>query len=118
MDGPPKHKPNWRVIREGWQNHAFAKPTLHGGRKPPCNGLELIKEAFAAGRDDLAWSYIRSRDVEERHAALYKSAFSTLAGERKITYHVCEVCGYVFEDEPPDACPVCKSGRDKFKAIG
>lgn len=78
---------------------------------------ELIKQAFAAKRDDLAWSFIRSRDVEERHAALYKSALSALAGERDIEYHVCEVCGYVFEDEPPDTCPVCKSSRDKFKAI-
>jgi rubrerythrin len=78
---------------------------------------ELIKQAFAAKRDDLAWSFIRSRDVEERHAALYKSALSALAGERDIEYHVCEVCGYVFEDEPPDTCPVCKSGRDKFRAI-
>ena len=78
---------------------------------------ELIKQALAEGRDDLAWSYIRSRDVEERHAALYKNALSALAGERDIAYHVCQVCGYVFEDVPPETCPVCKSGRDKFKSI-
>ncbi|KMY69297.1 rubrerythrin [Desulfocarbo indianensis] len=78
---------------------------------------ELIKQAFAAKRDDLAWSYIRARDVEERHAALYKSALSALAGERRVAYHVCQVCGYVFEDEPPEICPVCKSGRDKFKVV-
>lgn len=95
-------------LRRAFENEMKAKDRAYP---------ELIKEAFAAGRDDLAWSYIRSRDVEERHAALYKSALSALAGEREITYHVCEVCGYVFEDEPPDACPVCKSGRDKFKAI-
>ncbi len=95
-------------LRRAFENEMKAKDQAYP---------ELIKQAFAAGRDDLAWSYIRSRDVEERHAALYKSALSALAGERDIAYHVCEVCGYVFEDAPPDTCPVCKSGRDKFKAI-
>lgn len=28
---------------------------------------------------------------------------------------VCQVCGYVHEgDTPPDVCPLCKAGRDKF----
>lgn len=29
---------------------------------------------------------------------------------------VCTVCGYIYEGEnPPEACPVCKVGADKFK---
>lgn len=29
---------------------------------------------------------------------------------------VCVVCGYVHEgNEPPDECPICKAGKDKFK---
>lgn len=29
---------------------------------------------------------------------------------------VCTVCGYVYEgDTPPEACPVCKAPREKFK---
>jgi rubrerythrin len=95
-------------LRRAFENEMKAKDEAYP---------ELIKEAFAAERDDLAWSYIRSRDVEERHAALYKSALSALAGERDIAYHVCQVCGYVFEGEPPETCPVCKSDREKFKAI-
>ena len=28
---------------------------------------------------------------------------------------VCTVCGYVYEgDTPPEKCPVCKVGADKF----
>jgi len=77
----------------------------------------LIKEAFAAGRDDLAWSYIRARDVEERHAMLYKNALSAMAGERRVDYHVCQVCGYVFENEPPQRCPVCKTTRERFAPV-
>ena len=31
---------------------------------------------------------------------------------------VCSVCGYVYEGEnPPEKCPVCKVGADKFKKV-
>ncbi|MCR5001234.1 MAG: NADH peroxidase [Lachnospiraceae bacterium] len=32
--------------------------------------------------------------------------------------YVCQVCGYVYEgDNPPEKCPVCGVGADKFKAV-
>jgi rubrerythrin len=77
----------------------------------------FIKEALAAKREDLAWSFIRSRDVEDRHAKLYKEALSALASEREMTYHVCEVCGYVFTGGLPDTCPVCWSSKKNFREI-
>lgn len=77
----------------------------------------LVQEAFRLGREDAAWSFIRARDVEERHAGLYKEALSALAGERELDYHVCTVCGYVFDQEPPPECPVCRSPREKFKPV-
>ncbi len=78
---------------------------------------DLVKEAFHLGREDVAWSFIRSRDVEARHAQLYKDALDALVNERPMEYQVCSVCGYVFEGQPPDECPVCRSGRDKFRPI-
>ena len=31
---------------------------------------------------------------------------------------ICKVCGYVHEGaEPPDICPVCKVGKDKFEKL-
>lgn len=78
---------------------------------------DLVKDAFRLGREDVAWSFIRSRDVEARHAQLYKDALSALVNERELDYQVCAVCGYVFEGQPPDECPVCKSGRDKFRPV-
>lgn len=77
----------------------------------------LVKEAFRLGREDAAWSFIRARDVEERHAKLYKDALDALVNEREVEYHVCTVCGYVFDDEPPEECPVCRSKKDKFRKI-
>lgn len=57
----------------------------------------FIQEAFELKREDVAWSFTRSRDVEERHAKLYKDALTAMITEQEKTYHVCQVCGYVFD---------------------
>ena len=77
----------------------------------------FIKEAIAAGREDLSWSFIRARDVEQHHAKLYKNALSAMSVERDVEYHVCQVCGYVFDGSLPERCPVCRAEQDKFKII-
>jgi rubrerythrin len=77
----------------------------------------LIKQAFDLKREDVAWSFIRARDVEDRHAKLYKQALTALVMGEPKEYHVCQVCGYVFEGDVPDTCPVCAAKKEKFKAI-
>lgn len=96
-------------LKRAFENELKAKQDIYP---------DLVKEAFRLGREDVAWSFIRSRDVEGRHAELYKDALNALVNDRDLDYHVCTVCGYVFEGDPPDECPVCKSGREKFKPIG
>jgi rubrerythrin len=77
----------------------------------------MIKEALALKREDVAWSLIRARDVEDRHAKLYKAMLSAMAVDRDLTYHVCQVCGYVFDALLPEACPVCLAHPREFKPI-
>jgi rubrerythrin len=77
----------------------------------------FIKEALAVKREDVAWSLIRARDVEDRHAKLYKAALAAMSVDREVDYHVCQVCGYVFDGALPDNCPVCRAGREKFKQV-
>jgi rubrerythrin len=77
-----------------------------------------IKEAFELKREDVGWSFSRSRDVEERHAKLYKDALEALLKEGEIEYQVCQVCGYIFDGELPEACPVCKAKKENFKKVG
>lgn len=95
-------------LRQAFENEMAAKQQHYPA---------LIKAAYEAGREDVAWSLSRIRDVEGRHADLYKNALAALAGERRVTYHVCGVCGYVFDGPPPEHCPVCRTGRDQFKLI-
>jgi rubrerythrin len=32
-------------------------------------------------------------------------------------YYVCQVCGYISEDEAPENCPVCGADRGNFKVV-
>ena len=41
------------------------------------------------------------------YAELYKKAINDMVAERETMYHVCQVCGYIAEDDAPDRCPVC-----------
>jgi len=77
----------------------------------------FIQEAFALQREDVAWSFSRARDVEERHAKLYKDALAAMIKEQETEYHVCQVCGYVFDGDLPGECPVCKAKKENFKKI-
>ena len=31
--------------------------------------------------------------------------------------HICEVCGWTVEGEPPDRCPLCGAKREKFVLV-
>jgi len=61
-DGPPNREPEWRAIREAWQNRVFAKPRLHGGRKPPCN--VLVWEGEGVNKGSRFWRIHRRRKRE------------------------------------------------------
>jgi rubrerythrin len=78
---------------------------------------EFIREAEEEGEPTAAVTFKQARDVEEGHAALYKRALNAMLREETHDYHVCQVCGYVAEREPPDRCPVCNAKREKFRKV-
>jgi len=78
---------------------------------------KLIREASEEGVTAAERAFSQSRDVEERHAELYKSAMNNMLADRQTDYYVCQVCGYVNEDEPPEKCPVCGAVKGKFKQV-
>lgn len=77
----------------------------------------LIKDASEENEEGALKAFSQSRDVESRHAELYKRAMSNMLTERETIYYVCQVCGYVSEDEAPERCPVCGAVKGKFKKI-
>ena len=59
------------------------------------------------------------------HAAkvqkVYRKFLRHLDGEADTVsdtgYHVCQVCGYIAQGDPPHRCPVCNAVQKKFKAL-
>ena len=78
---------------------------------------EFIREAEAEGESAAVVTFTDARDVEERHAELYKHALGAMLREEMHDYYVCQVCGYVAEREPPDRCPVCGANQEHLREI-
>jgi rubrerythrin len=77
----------------------------------------LIKDASDEGAEGALKAFSQSRDVESRHAELYKKAMNDMLSDRQTDYYVCQVCGYISEDEAPEKCPVCGAVKGKFKSM-
>jgi rubrerythrin len=78
---------------------------------------KLIKEASEEGVKPALNAFSQARDVESFHAELYKKAINDMVADRETDYYVCQVCGYVSEDNAPDRCPVCGAVKEKFKQV-
>jgi rubrerythrin len=78
---------------------------------------KLIQDATAEHNSAAEKAFSQARDVESRHAELYKQAMNDMLSERDTLYHVCQVCGYVAQEEPPENCPICGAVRGKFKRV-
>jgi rubrerythrin len=78
---------------------------------------KLIKDASDEGKEKILKAFSQSRDVESGHAQLYKKAMNDMLSDRQTDYYVCQVCGYVSEDDAPDNCPVCGAVKGKFKLV-
>ena len=78
---------------------------------------KLIKDASAEDNKSVLKAFSQARDVESLHAELYKKALNDMVSERETEYYVCQVCGYISEDEAPDKCPICGAVKEKFKSV-
>jgi len=57
-------------------------------------------------------------EVEEMYAAYLAKEAAQAGKDIEIDkVYICPVCGYTHIGEPPDRCPVCKVGKDQFKAF-
>ncbi len=79
---------------------------------------KLIKDATDENQERAVKAFSQSRDVETGHAELYKKALNNMIGGRETDYHVCDICGYISEDNAPDNCPICGAVKGKFKIVG
>lgn len=71
-----------------------------------------IKDADSEGARPQSRAMAHSRVVRSRYKKLRETAGSPDSAPE---YHICQICGYVSLDEPPDRCPVCSAVSEKFK---
>ncbi len=95
-------------LRFAFESEIRAKNTYYPG---------FIREAEAEEDRKASLLFSRARDVEERHGQLYRGALDSVVKEEMMAYHVCQVCGYVEEDTPPDICPICMATREHFREV-
>ncbi len=75
---------------------------------------EMIQTAEKNGNKNAARSFRFANEVEKVHAELYQKALDNLDAPQEVDYHVCSVCGYTCEGEPPETCPVCNAKKNAF----
>ena len=78
---------------------------------------KLIKDASDEEEKGVLKAFSQARDVESRHAELYKKAMNDMLANRQTEYYVCQVCGYINEDKAPEKCPICGAVPGKFKRV-
>lgn len=78
---------------------------------------QFIRAAEEEGERAAALTFSQARDVEERHAELYKRAMNAMLNDETHDYYVCKVCGYVAERKAPDECPICSAKREQFRLV-
>ncbi|MCD4740516.1 rubrerythrin family protein [archaeon] len=74
------------------------------------------KEENASAVQVFSWA----NSVEKVHEHLYKHALENLEKGEELpekTVFVCQVCGYTFEGDALEVCPVCSAPKEKFNEI-
>lgn len=78
---------------------------------------QFLKDAWAEEEKDAIWVLTKARNVEERHARLYRTALSHMTVDRLPDYHVCGRCGWVEEGYAPDSCPNCEGPGENYRKV-
>lgn len=93
------------------------------GEKEEYTGMYpmFMDQAKRDVNNDALKTFYWANEAEKVHGDFYLKAVESLKQGNDIQVgdiHVCSVCGYTVEGDPPDKCPVCGEGREKFIKAG
>jgi len=75
---------------------------------------QLSERLNEAGQKKAAEAFEQFSRVAAVHEKLLKEILQDNAADT-LEYYVCDVCGYIAPDRPPENCPVCNAVKLKFK---
>jgi rubrerythrin len=92
------------------------------GEKDEYNSMYpmFINQAERDENSQAMTTFFWAQEAEIVHADFYDKAFQALQESRDVNLqemHICTVCGYTVEGEPPGECPICGKGKEMFKAV-
>lgn len=126
----------FRAVAEGETIHALKHLSVLGEVK---DSIENVKGALAGetfeiesmypgfildaqneGEKSAEISFVGANEVEKVHQKQFSEALPLVEAGQDIAekkYHVCSVCGNLFDGELPDTCPICKVGKSNFYSV-
>jgi rubrerythrin len=81
---------------------------------------EFLEAAKNEGNKEAERTFHYANEVEKIHHKLYTTALEAAENGKDLAkndIHICPVCGYTHEGDPPDKCPVCGAAKRVFKKI-
>ncbi len=92
------------------------------GEKDEYNSMYpmFIDQAERDANSQAKTTFFWAQEAENVHADFYDKAAQAMqqGGDVELQeMHICTVCGYTVEGEPPGKCPICGKGKEMFKPV-
>ena len=135
-DGYPNIARLFRAAAESETIHAHNHLKAMGGIKSTLENAEeawkgerdeytdmypmFMDQAKRDGNNDALKSFFWANEAEKVHGDFYEKAIKALKERKDLELrdiHVCSVCGFTVEGEPPEKCPTCGRGKENFKLV-
>ncbi|MBM4149522.1 MAG: rubrerythrin family protein [Lentisphaerae bacterium] len=126
----------FRAAAEAETIHAHAHFRVMGGVKGTAENLQaaadgegyefqkmypvFVKEAEAEGNKAATVTFRNAMAVEGIHQGMYLKALEAVKAGKDLPaglIFVCAVCGNTVNGAPPEKCPICGVGRDRFAEV-
>jgi rubrerythrin len=79
--------------------------------------LPMMDDAMAAADTWATKSFCYAFEAGKVFARLLERARGDIEALEEADYHICKVCGFTVEGDPPGKCPVCGSRKRSFRKI-
>lgn len=77
----------------------------------------MIVTAAMEKESTAARQFKMSQEVDARHRELFFDAINQRGRAPRVEYSLCPGCGYVFDSDTSDQCPVCHLKKDSFVKV-
>ena len=89
------------------------------------NEIKELIEEYSAGLTEaeqeqnkaLTLVFSQLRAAEKRILSFYSKATKDVTVSQVEKYFVCQFCGYINTEEPPETCPICGASKNGFREV-